>query len=147
MVLAIDVTMGIIPREAYDDHINEKELWPVLVSLSKWGCNWRNSTVQVTTDNTQVLGVLRTGKSSNTTAMAWARELFWSCCFYNINIRCNWIPGVDNVVADSLSRLNNPDCVTVCSATLPDYHFTTCCCRIVRTDPRLGGSEGERVRA
>ena len=93
----------------------------------------------VTTDNTQVLGVLRSGKSSNATAMAWARELFWSCCFYNIELKCNWIPGVENVLADSLSRLDNPDCRVICAAILPD--FTVCCCRIVESDGRLGATQ------
>ena len=128
------------PKEDYDDHINEKELWPVLVSLVKWGELWRDSVVHVTTDNTQVLAVLRTGKSSNATAMAWARELFWSSCFYNIDLRCRWIPGVDNIVADALSRLNNPDCREICAACLPG--FDVCCYRIAESDGRLGGAEG-----
>ena len=44
------------PTELYDDHINEEELWPVLVGLKRWGDTFRNSIVYVTTDNTGVGG-------------------------------------------------------------------------------------------
>ena len=115
------------PSEVYDDHINEEELWPVLAGLKRWGNSFRNSIVYVTTDNTQVLSVLRTGRSQNATAMAWSRELFWSLSFYNIHLKARWIPGVDNIIADSLSRLNNPDCVEICRNTVPG--FDSCCYR------------------
>ena len=127
------------PTEIYDDHINEQELWPVLVGLKRWGNLSRNSIINVITDNTQVLSVLNSGRSQNATAMEWAREMFWSCCFYNIELKASWIPGADNLIPDCLSRLNNPDCVEVCINTIPG--FENCCCRAASLVGRLGGCE------
>ena len=127
------------PQEVFDDHINEEELWPVLVGCQRWGEAWRDSVVHVHTDNTQVQAVLNTGRSHNATAMAWARELFWVCTFYNIYLKGFWIAGVDNILADSLSRLNNPDCVTICCDKLPE--FVNCCSRVAG----LGQGVGRRT--
>ena len=124
------------PQEAYDDHINEGELWPVLVGCQRWGKEWKDSVVYVSTDNTQVQAVLNTGRSHNATAMAWARELFWVCTFYNIHLKGIWVAGVDNILADSLSRLYNPDCVVICSDKLKE--FDACCSRIAGINAGLG---------
>ena len=125
------------PTEDYDDHINEEELWPVLVGCQRWGEAWRDSVVYVSTDNTQVQAVLNTGRSHNATAMAWARELFWVCTFYNIYLKGVWVAGVDNILADSLSRLYNKDCVTICCDKLPE--FVDCCSRVAGLGTGVGG--------
>ena len=50
-------------------------------------------------------------------------------------------PGVDNLIPDCLSRLNNPDCVEVCKNSLAG--FADCCCRAGGLVGRLdGGSRG-----
>ena len=128
------------PTEDYYEHINEQELWPVIVGCQRWGLQWKDSVVIVSTDNTQVQAVLNTGRSSNATAMAWARELFWVCTFYNIQLKVKWVAGLDNILADSLSRLDNPDCVIVCGDKLPE--FASCCYRAIIADGRMGGCEG-----
>ena len=112
-------------NEVYDPHINVTELWPVVVAIHRWGVTWRNRRVTVVTDNTQVQRALNTGRSKNAYTMAWLREIFWVSAFYNINISAERIASADNIIADSLSRLNNDNCVVICSNEL--YCFTTCC--------------------
>ena len=88
-----------------DKNINVLELWPVLIGLKRWAPMLRNMSLIVYTDNTQVLFMLLNGKSSNVTCMHWIRELFWTCAFYNIDLIPKYINTVNNLVADTLSRI------------------------------------------
>ena len=109
----------------YDDNINIGELWPVVTALHRQCHNWRDCVVECVTDNTQVYHALRTGRGRNHVTMQWLRELFWMCAFFNIHIKSSWIRGSDNILADSLSRLRNPDCVEICEDRI--YDFGVCC--------------------
>ena len=113
------------PKEAYDSHINVTEMWPVVVGIHKWGQRWKNQSLLVITDNTQVQAALNTGRSVNASTMAWLREVFWVSAFFNISISAARIASVDNILADSLSRLDNQDCVTICASKL--FSFSRCC--------------------
>ena len=113
----------------YNDNINIGELWPVVVALHRSCQQWRDCVVEVVTDNTQVYHALRTGRGKNYVTMEWLRELFWVSAFFNIHIKSSWIRGSDNILADSLSRLKNPDCVDICADRIFDFAI---CCR-----PRL----------
>ena len=113
----------------YDGNINIGELWPVVCALHRQCRNWRDCVVEIVTDNTQVYHALRTGRGKNHISMQWLRELFWVTAFYNINIRSSWIKGSDNILADSLSRLKNVDCIEICADRIMDFNI---CCR-----PRL----------
>ena len=113
------------PAEIYDSHINVTEMWPIVVGIHKWGRKWKDQEVLLITDNTQVQAAINTGRSVNPYTMAWLREIFWVSAFFNISFRAARISSVDNILADSLSRLNNPDCVTICESKL--FSFSTCC--------------------
>ena len=127
------------PREAYEDHINITELWPVVVAIHRWGASWRNLDVLVVTDNTQVQGWVNSGRSCNPYAMAWLRELFWVAAFFNINVRACRITSGDNVWADALSRLNNPDCLFICEHDIQGFSD---CCRAARAASGVVGDQG-----
>ena len=118
-------------NEVYQDHINITELWPVVVAIHKWGVRWRNCSVMMVTDNTQVQGWVNTGRSTNPYAMSWLRELFWVSAFYNISIKSSRISSKDNMIADGLSRLNNEDCRSICDIHIPGF---SACCRVVRAE-------------
>ena len=114
------------PREeVFRDHINVGEMWPVVAGIHRWCDSWRNCIVEVVTDNTQVQHAIRTGRSSNPSTMAWLREIFWVCAFHNIYLKATRIASKDNILADSLSRLKNQDCVIICDDILPV--FSSCC--------------------
>ena len=96
-------------RPTYDllsyDNINELELWPIVVGLKRWALLFKNCTVTVFTDNTQVMYMLLNGGSSNEVCKKWIKEIFWLCAIYNINLLPKYINTKANLVADTLSRL------------------------------------------
>ena len=115
------------PVPTHDDltHDNNiQELWPVLMALVRWGPRYRDSTVLILSDNTQVCRMLFTGRSRNNVSMDLLRELFWLCFTYNINIVCSYIRSGDNCEADYVSRLAYPQV----AAILPPFPL---CCRTV----------------
>ena len=92
--------------DSYDPtNINELELWPVLRGLQEWGVYFKDMSVDVVTDNTQVFDMIRTGRSRNITCMTWLREIFWLCFLFNCDLKPVYIRSEDNFVADTLSRL------------------------------------------
>ena len=121
------------------DHINIGELWPVVVALHRCCHVWKDSILNVITDNTQVYYALATGRGKNATTMAWLRELFWVCAFHNIHIVPSWIRSEDNTLADALSRLKNPDCMVICEDYILDFGL---CCRPRLTETRMGPCSG-----
>lgn len=87
------------------DNINMLELWPVLLGIHRWYHLFKNCRVSLLTDNTQVLGMLRKGLSSNTVCMDWIREIYWVCVIHNIDLVPDYIATGDNTIADALSRI------------------------------------------
>ena len=78
-------------------------MWPVLVSVRRWGSRWLNRTVVFVTDNTQVMAALNMGRSKNKTTMKWLRLIFWASIHYNFDIQSVYINTKFNVISDSLS--------------------------------------------
>lgn len=99
----------VCPPPTFDElshsNINVKELWPVIASVWRWGEKWIDSTVLVSSDNTQVVNMIISGRSRNPQAMCLLRELFWCCSVYRIDLRARYINTDDNVFADKLSRI------------------------------------------
>lgn len=91
-----------------DCNINVYELFPVLVSIRRWGHIMSGYNVTVVTDNQQVYYMVRTGRSKNHTCMSWLKEIFWCCVKFDIDLSSEYIPTNENVVADTLSRLDYP---------------------------------------
>lgn len=89
------------------DNINIMELWPVLCSITRWGPLMRNRAIIIRSDNSQVITMLRTGRSTNGQCMRWLRELFWLSFIYNIQLVGVHIRSADNTLADCLSRASN----------------------------------------
>ena len=90
--------------DSYNENINELEFWPVLLAAKRWGHLWADSEVTFVTDNTQVMHMLNTGRSSNSLCMTWVRELFWLAVTLNFYFRSVYINTKDNVICDALSR-------------------------------------------
>ena len=86
-------------------NINVLELWPIVVGIKRWTTVLSNKTVVLLTDNTQVMHMLINDSSTNAICMSWIREIYWVCVFNNIELKPKYINTHDNVVADTLSRL------------------------------------------
>ena len=91
--------------------INLLELWPILVSVWRWGRAWTGCKVRFKSDNTQVVRMLNTGRSRSIHCMAWLRELFWLCFLHDIHITSEYISTHDNIVPDYLSRVTDPKAI------------------------------------
>ena len=89
------------------DHINQLELFTVLLSARRWCHLWSNKHIIVYTDNMTTKYILNSGTSRNKKSMEWLRELFWLSAINNFHLTARHIKGTDNVLSDRLSRLDD----------------------------------------
>ena len=116
-----------------DKNINV--LYPVLMAVNRWGPLWNNKKVVCRSDNTQVVWALNKGRSSNTTSMALLRQIFWLSVLLNFHLVAVHVPGVENILPDTLSRLFGH----ATAYNLPDF---MCCSRSTSDAFRLGSQSG-----
>jgi hypothetical protein len=81
------------------------ELYPIWLAVRVWQSRLRNSVLMVHTDNAALVPVLSRWGTKLHEANALLRDICLQCMNANIVLRVCHIPGVDNVLADSLSRL------------------------------------------
>ena len=96
------------PAVFVPENINVQELYPILVSIKRWGHKWRDKKVICYSDNTHVISAINKGKSVNVQAMNFIRQLFWLTALFNCHIVAVHIPGRHNIIADALSRVIIP---------------------------------------
>ena len=82
-----------------------KELYAIVLSVHTWGSQWQRRKILAHCDNRTVVDVWETGSSKSPEIMALVRILFFCAAHNSFNICVQHIPGVDNVIADALSRL------------------------------------------
>ena len=95
---------GTWSRSQCRNTIQWKELFAVLVAAATWGAQWSRKRLLVHCDNHAVVQIWRTGTSNNTALMQLVRTLFLIAATRNFNIMLQHLPGVDNGIADALSR-------------------------------------------
>lgn len=88
-----------------DDNVNFWELIAVWQAVERYAECARDSHMIVMSDNTQVVAMLNGNTSINESCLELLREIFWISAIFNVYITSRYIPGVNNVVADKLSRL------------------------------------------
>ena len=106
------------------DNINYLELVPVFQALERFSVPWSDKHVIVFTDNTQVVSMVNRGISENSNCMDMIRHMFWIAATNNIYVTARHIPGVMNVLPDTLSRIffeNSLECL---------LKFGICCRRL-----------------
>ena len=81
-----------------------KELFPIMVSTMLWGSRWRNLRILVLCDNEATVKLLNKGYTSCEPAATMLRKIVFQCMTHNFKLTAQHIPGVDNSVADALSR-------------------------------------------
>ena len=92
------------PEVARDLSITVKELLPILIASALWGHQWARHKVQCQCDNEAVVAVLASRTSKQPHLMHLLRCLFFIEACYDLEVTCVHIPGVDNDLADDLSR-------------------------------------------
>ena len=82
-----------------------KELYPIFLSCSIWGNSWHGSRVLFHCDNETVVNVWKKGTSRCPAIMDLVRRTFFCAAKGNFTIAIRHIRGINNNIADSLSRL------------------------------------------
>lgn len=96
---------GPFPSDWQSLHISILEFYPILLALQVWGPLFKNHSILFFTDNEALVPIINKQTSKDTTLLLMVRWLVLKCLRLNINFRAKHIPGVKNVLADSLSRL------------------------------------------
>lgn len=89
-------------------HINYKEAAIAALSILKWGHLFRNRTIYIYTDNTFTSAIINKCACRNNKLMQLLRRMFWISAKYNFVVRSKYIKGVNNNMADCISRLHEP---------------------------------------
>jgi hypothetical protein len=80
------------------------ELYPIWASLHVWKLRLEASCVMVHTDNEALVAVLNSRRSKLPLANLLLRDISLLCMYKGIKLRVVHIPGVENCLADALSR-------------------------------------------
>lgn len=81
------------------------EFYPIVLSVLLWGDRMRNQRITFFTDNAALVDIINKATSRDPTVMIFVRRLVLACLKFNILFRSRHIPGINNVLADPLSRL------------------------------------------
>jgi hypothetical protein len=81
-----------------------RELYPIVVAAILWGSSWSTKRIMFYCDNMSTVQIIRKGRSKIINIMQLMRRLTWLAAQYNFTVYCEHVPGINNVIADSLSR-------------------------------------------
>ena len=84
--------------------ITWKELFAIVMAVHTWGALWQRQKILIHCDNLAVVAIWESGSTRAKETMALVRLLYYCAARYNINICIVHIAGVNNVIADCLSR-------------------------------------------
>ena len=96
---------GAWPKNCTKFNITLLEFYPIVLSVLLWGDRMRNQRITFFTDNAALVDIINKATSRDPTVMIFVRRLVLVCLQFNILFRARHVPGVKNVLADSLSRL------------------------------------------
>ena len=81
-----------------------KELFPVVIAAHVWGHMWCKRHVLFCSDNEAVVHILNTRTSKVPSLMQLLRSLLLSAARHSFSFSARHVPGVNNQIADALSR-------------------------------------------
>ena len=81
------------------------EMFPIVISVSIWASDLANKCILFHTDNQGLVEVINKKTTKDRQLLVLLRELVLQCLKHNILFRAVHVPGVHNVKADALSRL------------------------------------------
>ena len=96
-----------IPRGYCDYSIVHLEKLNILVACKIWASHWENKKIQIFCDNLTVVEVLTSGRTRDETLATCAHNIWLLSALYNIHFTFSHIVGVQNAIADLLSRWGN----------------------------------------
>ncbi|XP_032220414.1 uncharacterized protein LOC116603398 [Nematostella vectensis] len=101
------------------ESIAYKELFPIVVAAHVWGHSWRKQHVLFRTDNEAVVCILTSRTSRIPSIMHLLRSLLLVAARQGFSFSAAHVPGVENSVADALSRFNWQAFVTLAPWAAP----------------------------
>ena len=93
------------PASWHGRNIAFLEFYPIVLSLHLWGHEMTNSRILFFTDNEALVHVINKQSCCDKELMFFVRKMVLVCLSHNICFKAKHIPGVQNKLADSLSRL------------------------------------------
>ena len=108
-------------------HINLKELFVVLLACRRWYHKWKDKTIHLYTDNMATMYVINKGSMKNNIGMQFVREIFYLAAIYNFKLIAKYIKSGDNVIADAVSRLDNPVFALIAAECLIKWNILLLC--------------------
>ena len=93
------------PKEWMHKNIAILEFYPIVLSLYLWGPRMSNQSILFFTDNEALVHVINKQSCKDKSLMFFVRKLVLLCLQHNILFKAKHVRGVDNGLADSLSRL------------------------------------------
>ena len=93
-----------IPQYCTSFSIVHLEMFNILVPIRVWGNVWKHQRILIKCDNQAVVSVLNSGKTQDLTLVAIARNIMMEIAEQDIDLQVIHILGVQNKVADLLSR-------------------------------------------
>lgn len=80
------------------------EFYPIVIACILWGKQWSRKQILFFCDNEATVNIINKGRSSVPFINRFVRRLTWASILDNFIFRAAHIPGLNNQVADSLSR-------------------------------------------
>ena len=93
-----------LPVNFMNLHITQLEMLNVVVALKVWANIWANKRIKISCDNLAVVEILKSGKTRDPFLATCAKNIWLITAMFNIDIILIHVPGVNNQVADLLSR-------------------------------------------
>ena len=81
------------------------EMMNIVIALRIWGQFWQHGSISVNCDNLGVVQVVKTSKTRDPFLALCIRNIWLITSAYDIDLNIKHIPGVKNVIADTLSRI------------------------------------------
>jgi hypothetical protein len=91
-----------------DCHINVLELEMVNQAALRWGERWSGRHVLIRSDNAATVAAINKGSTRSVELLRIVEKLFWLSVKFGYKLTASFIPGIDNVLADRISRMIDP---------------------------------------
>ena len=95
---------GMWPKKCFGLHISLLELYPIFLAFHLYGDQFKDKCICIHSDNIAVVHILNSNTSKDPLMMIMVRKLVLFCMLNNVLLKAQHIPGVDNELADSISR-------------------------------------------
>ena len=95
---------GLWPPEWKNLNITFLELYPIVAAVVTWSPFLKNKWIVFNCDNSAIVCAINAQSSREPAVMMLIRKLVIFCVWYNIKFRASHVPGVQNILADKLSR-------------------------------------------